>query len=55
MKQFLMIASVWVLWLHSVRGNISLGEFSTEEECRTAIRQDKTHLLVWKTHCKESE
>ncbi|WP_165781755.1 hypothetical protein [Leptospira adleri] len=54
MKTSLTLLSAWILWLHSVRGNIFLGEFNTQEECRAAIREDATHLLTWKTSCRET-
>lgn len=55
MNKFILLASLWILWLYSVRGSVQLGSYNSAQECKAAIDSDQTGLLFWKTHCLETK
>ncbi|WP_167880181.1 MULTISPECIES: hypothetical protein [Leptospira] len=55
MKRFMLVLSVWVLWLYSVRGYSTMGSFNSYEECQAATKADVAGVLKWRTECKEAK
>ncbi|PNV75897.1 hypothetical protein BES34_005125 [Leptospira inadai serovar Lyme] len=54
MRTFYLIFGLWVLWLYSSREYVTLGTYSSFQECNSAKTSDQSGIMLWKTECKES-